>query len=56
MSKRGLNLYRRKDGIFEGRYSDDHGENDKIKYRSIYGKTYTEARKDFCKLLFFAAF
>ena len=37
MSKRGLNIYRRKDGRYEGRYADGYGENGKTKYRSIYG-------------------
>ncbi len=44
MSKRGLNIYRRKDGRYEGRYADGYGENGKTKYRSIYGKTYTEVK------------
>lgn len=44
MSKRGLNIYRRKDGRYEGRYADGYGENGKKKYRSIYGKTYTEVK------------
>lgn len=44
MSKRGLNIYRRKDGRYEGRYADSYGENGKTKYRSIYGKTYTEVK------------
>ena len=45
MSKRGLNIYRRKDGRYEGRYADGCGENGKTKYRSIYGKTYTEVKE-----------
>lgn len=45
MSKRGLNIYRRKDGRYEGRYADGYGENGKTKYRSIYGKTYTEVKE-----------
>ena len=44
MSKRGLNIYHRKDGRYEGRYADGYGENGKTKYRSIYGKTYSEVR------------
>ena len=44
MSKRGLNIYRRKDGRYEGRYADGYGENGKTKYHSIYGKTYTEVK------------
>ena len=45
MSKRGLNIYRRKDGRYEGRYADGYGENGKTKYRSIYGKTYAEVKE-----------
>lgn len=45
MSKRGLNIYRRKDGRYEGRYADGYGENRKTKYRSIYGKTYAEVKE-----------
>ena len=45
MSKKGLNIYRRKDGRYEGRYADGFGENGKTKYRSIYGKTYTEVKE-----------
>ena len=44
MSKRGLNIYKRKDGRYEGRYADGYGENGKKKYRAIYGKTYTEGK------------
>ncbi|MBR7008195.1 MAG: tyrosine-type recombinase/integrase [Ruminococcus sp.] len=44
MSKRGLNIYRRKDGRYEGRYADGYGKDGKKKYRSIYGKTYTEVK------------
>ncbi|SHM31692.1 tyrosine-type recombinase/integrase [Ruminococcus flavefaciens] len=44
MSKRGLNIYRRKDGRYEGRYADGYGKDGKKKYRSIYGRTYTEVK------------
>ena len=50
MSKRGLNIYRRKDGRYEGRYADGYGENGKTKYRSIYGKTYTEVKEKLLKI------
>lgn len=45
MSKIGLNIYRRKDGRYEGRYAYSYGENGITKYRSIYGKTYTEVKE-----------
>lgn len=44
MSRRGINIYRRKDGRYEGRYSDGYLDNSKRKYHSIYGKTYSEVR------------
>ena len=44
MSKRGLNIYKRKDGRYEGRYADGYGENGKTRYHSIYGKSYTEVK------------
>lgn len=50
MSKRGLNIYRRKDGRYEGRYADGYDENGKTKYRSIYGKTYTEVKEKLLKI------
>lgn len=44
MSKRGLNIYKRRDGRYEGRYANGYRENGKTKYRSIYGKTYAEVK------------
>ena len=45
MSKRGENIYKRKDGRFEARYVKERDINDKIvKYGYVYGKTYTEAK------------
>lgn len=45
MSKRGLNIYHRKDGRYEGRYADGYLGSGKTRYRSIYGKTYTEVKE-----------
>lgn len=45
MSKRGLNIYHRKDGRYEGRYADGYLNNGKTRYRSIYGKTYSEVKE-----------
>jgi len=50
MSKKGLNIYRRKDGRYEGRYADGYLPNGKIKYRSIYGRTYTEVKERLLKI------
>ena len=46
----GLNIYRRKDGRYEGHYADGYGENGKKRYRSIYGKTYTEVKDKLLKI------
>jgi hypothetical protein len=50
MSKRGLNIYRRKDGRYEGRYANGYLESGKLKYHSIYGKTYSEVRDKLLKI------
>lgn len=44
MPKRGQNIYKRKDGRWEGRYVKGY-KNNKIKYGYIYGKTYKEAKE-----------
>ena len=43
MSKRGENIYKRKDGRWEGRYKKDR-INNKIIYGYVYGKTYKEVK------------
>lgn len=43
MPRRGENIYHRKDGRWEGRYKTGY-ENGKAKYRSIYGRSYTEVK------------
>lgn len=43
MSRKGENIFKRKDGRWEARYIH-HYENGKAKYRYIYGSTYSEAR------------
>ena len=43
MPRKGENIYKRKDGRWEARYIH-HYENGKAKYRSIYGRSYTEVR------------
>ena len=42
MSRKGENIYKRKDGRWEGRYIKSH-ENGKAHYGYVYGKTYKEA-------------
>ena len=45
MSKRGLNIYHRKDGRYEGRYTYSFATHGRSKYRSVYGRSYTEVRE-----------
>lgn len=44
MSKRGENIYKRKDGRWEGRYIKFYDENGKAKLGYVYAKTYSEAK------------
>ena len=50
MSKRGENIYKRKDGRWEGRYKCGYKDNGKTCYRSVYAKTYQEVRERLVKL------
>lgn len=45
MAKKGLNIYKRKDGRWEGRYKSGYTSKGKPKYSSIYGKSYTAVRE-----------
>lgn len=44
MPKRGENIYKRKDGRWEGRYRSGYRADGKAKYRSIYGRSYQEVK------------
>ena len=44
MPRKGENIYKRKDGRWEARYIYRY-EKGKAKYRSVYGKSYTEAKE-----------
>jgi len=44
MSKRGENIYKRKDGRWEGRFVAGRMEDGKIIYKSVYAKTYREVK------------
>ena len=44
MSKRGENIYKRKDGRWEGRYKNGFRSNGTVKYKSVYGRSYSEVR------------
>lgn len=50
MSKRGENIYKRKDGRWEGRYIRSHDENGKAEYGYIYGKTYSEVKQKLLRM------
>jgi len=39
------NIYRRKDGRFEGRYANGYDASGKTKYRSVFGKNYAEVKE-----------
>lgn len=45
MARKGENIYRRKDGRWEGRYIADRTEDGRAKYRSVYAKTYTQVKQ-----------
>ncbi len=44
MARRGENIYKRKDGRWEGRYKSGFKADGKTKYSSVYGKSYAEVR------------
>lgn len=44
MAKKGMNIYKRKDGRWEGRYIKGHTENGKLIFGYLYAKTYTEVK------------
>lgn len=45
MSKKGENIYKRKDGRWEGRYIRLYDENGKSKYGYVYGKNYSDVKQ-----------
>ena len=45
MPKKGLNIHKRKDGRWEGRYCKARDPAGSIVYGYVYGKTYREANK-----------
>lgn len=51
MSRRGENIYKRKDGRWEGRYPKSH-RNGKIQYGYVYAKTYREVKSKLGALAF----
>jgi len=49
MARRGENIYKRKDGRWEGRYKIGVNADGKAKYSSIYGRSYSEVSKSLNK-------
>lgn len=45
MCKHGENIYRRKDGRYEGRYVIGHGPKGRTRFGYVYGRTYGEVRR-----------
>ena len=50
MARRGENIYKRKDGRYEGRYPAGYTPDGKRKYCSVYAKTYQEAKEKLIRL------
>lgn len=46
MARRGENIYHRKDGRWEGRFIIGRNQDGKPRFRSIYGKSYSEVKKN----------
>ena len=44
MARKGENIYKRKDGRWEGRYKVGYNASGKAKYRSIYGRSYQSVK------------
>ncbi|MBD5145984.1 MAG: site-specific integrase [Ruminococcus sp.] len=44
MARRGENIYKRKDGRWEGRYKNGFKPDGRARYSSVYGKSYSEVR------------
>ena len=45
MPRKGENIYKRKDGRWEGRYIKEYDSHNKAKYASVYAPTYTEVKQ-----------
>ena len=44
MPRRGSNIYKRKDGRFEGRVAIGHKENGALRYKYVYAHTLSELK------------
>ena len=45
MARRGNNIYKRKDGRYEGRVPVGYHDNGKIRYKSVYARTLSEVKE-----------
>lgn len=45
MARKGENIYKRKDGRWEGRYISSYDNAGKAKYSYVYAKTYSEVKR-----------
>lgn len=45
MSRKGENIYKRKDGRWEGRYIKERIPSGKVRYMYVYGRSYTEVKQ-----------
>ena len=45
MPRRGSNIYKRKDGRFEGRVPIGHKEDGSLKYKFVYARTLSEVKE-----------
>ena len=52
MARRGENIYKRKDGRWEGRYIKSRTCSGKIIYGYVYAKTYRETKKKATRMFF----
>lgn len=50
MPKKGENIYKRKDGRWEGRYIRSHNANGKAEYGYIYGRTYGDVKQKLLRM------
>lgn len=50
MPKKGENIYKRKDGRWEGRYIRSHNVNGKAEYGYVYGKTYSDVKQKLLRM------
>lgn len=50
MSRKGSNIYKRKDGRYEGRVPVGYRENGSLKYKSVYARTLSEVKEKMTQL------